>query len=440
MVNDRAAGERTGLRVIRTITNIVMLAGSAAALGMLTGASRPAISAICLFMTAAALAADQLRHRVRSFPVFTILCLGFVALTALVSSLAAPKILIPLVVISLAEVWCLYEGRIGQRPVFVPSPHDLALPILIWLLGTFSDVKQLQSLAFGMETALVLLFLAWHNQKSLERTYNVASERARVPYGKIRRLNASLLLIYLVIALLLCAGLTAVCSEEGTVFWLIEGAVMLIGIVVGAVLLLFMTLFSWMTGGGGSTAGPINLLELEAAEEAYPWLHTLWTVVEWVLVAAGAALILYMIYWSLYNLYYSFLSVDPETGDTRKRYHTREKRRKIRTGEGRLSERLPILAGFGPAAGIRRAYISLVRMYPEGAKVPAFYTPSQIEFAVAGDEALEEEWQEIHRLYEKARFAPGLTDRGDLQRMRELVRRRSEAEQRRQEMIRRKLL
>ncbi|MBQ8053855.1 MAG: DUF4129 domain-containing protein [Lachnospiraceae bacterium] len=440
MGNDRTAGERTGLRVIRIITNIVMLAGSAAALGMLAGASRFAILALCLFMTAVALAADQLRHRVRSFPVFTISCIGFVALTALVSSLTVPKFLIPLVVISLAEVWCLYEGRIGQRPVFVPSPYYLVLPILIWMLGTFSDVKQLLALAFCMETALVLLFLAWHNQKSLDRTYYAASERARVPYGKIRRLNAGLLFLYLAAALVLCVCLTAVCSDEGTVFWLIDGVVMLIGLIVGAILWLFITLFGWMSGGGGGTAGPFNPFNIEAAEEAYPWLQTLWTVVEWVLIAAGAALILYMIYWSLYNLYYSFLSVDPETVDTRKRYHTREKRRKIRTGEGRLPERLPLLAGLGPAAGIRRAYISLVRLYPEGTKVPASYTPSQIELAVAGDEALEEEWQEIHRLYEKARFAPGLTDRGDLQRMRELVRRRSEAELRRQEMVKRKLV
>jgi hypothetical protein len=59
---------------------------------------------------------------------------------------------------------------------------------------------------------------------------------------------------------------------------------------------------------------------------------------------------------------------------------------------------------------------------------------------VAGDAALEEEWKEIHQLYEKARFAPELTDRRDLQRMRELVRRRSEEERRRQEMEKRKLL
>ena len=79
-------------------------------------------------------------------------------------------------------------------------------------------------------------------------------------------------------------------------------------------------------------------------------------------------------------------------------------------------------------------------MHPGGTELPGSYTPSQIEYAVAGDEALEEEWKEIHELYEKARFAPRQTDRGDLKRMRELVRRRSEEARRRQEMKKRGLM
>ena len=158
------------------------------------------------------------------------------------------------------------------------------------------------------------------------------------------------------------------------------------------------------------------------------------------IIVAGAAVVIYLIYWNLYNLYYGFLAADPETGDTGMRFNARERKRRIRAGSGRPQDRFPILAGLGPAAGIRREYISLVRMHPEGARIPGTYTPSQIELAVAGEEAREEEWQEIHQLYEKARFAPQLADRNDLRRMRELVRRRSEAERRRQEMVRRRLL
>lgn len=440
MENNQTTRERTGLRAVRVMTNMLMLTGSAAALGLLVGASPPALAAICLYMAAAALAADQIQHRVRSFRIYIGICIGIAALTALLSSYVIPSIRIPLTVISLAEIWCLYEGRITQRPAFAPKPYYLLLPIFIWMLGTFSDAKTLRPLSFAMETALVLLFLAWHNQKSLERTYYAASGRARVPYGKIRRLNASLLFVYLAAALLLCAGLTAVCSDDGGVFWVLEAFLTLVAIIAGALVWLFIMLLNWLTGGNMGAMAPINPLDPEAAEELFPWLHTLWIIIDGVIIVAGAAVVIYLIYWNLYNLYYGFLAADPETGDTGKRFNARERKRRIRAGSGRPQDRFPILAGLGPAAGIRREYISLVRMHPEGARIPGTYTPSQIELAVAGEEAREEEWQEIHQLYEKARFAPQLADRNDLRRMRELVRRRSEAERRRQEMVRRRLL
>ena len=82
-------------------------------------------------------------------------------------------------------------------------------------------------------------------------------------------------------------------------------------------------------------------------------------------------------------------------------------------------------------------FISLIRMHPGGTEIPESYTPSQIEYALVGDEAMDEEWREIHELYEKARFAPRQVNRSDLKRMRELVRRRGEEASRRKEMKKR---
>ena len=154
------------------------------------------------------------------------------------------------------------------------------------------------------------------------------------------------------------------------------------------------------------------------------------------MILAGLILVLYMIYLGLYNFYYSFLAADPETGDTRKRVNTKESRRRLL----KEKEKPPFLAGIGPAAGIRRAYISLIRMHPGGTEIPESYTPSQIEYALVGDEAMDEEWREIHELYEKARFAPRQVNRSDLKRMRELVRRRGEEASRRKEMKKRRLM
>lgn len=484
MSNDRIVRERMGLRVIRILTNILLLAGPAAALGILIGASRAGVAAVCLWMVMLALAADQMQHRVRSFRLYTSCCLLMITLTALIGWLAFPAApqgapqepqskpqptansealptanseaqptanseapqepqpaahsagWIVLTVLSLAEVLGLYEGRITQKPAFSPYPGHLVLPILIWMLGTFDGIGPLRTLAFAMETGLVLLFLAWHNQKSLEKTYTAASERTRVPYAKIRRLNTALLVFYLLAALLLCLALTAVCSEDEAVFWLPSVFLMVFGLIWGAVIALFSLLVGWMTGGNAGAAAPVHPIDLAAIESLFPWLHTLWIIMDWTLFVIGVLVFVYLIYVNLYNFYYNFLAADPETGDTRKRQNTKETRKKYRPGR----RRLPILAGLGPAAGIRREYIALIRMFPGGTELPGSYTPSQIEYAVAGEAASEEEWREIHRLYEKAKYAPQLTDRSDLRRMRELVRRRSEAERRRQEMVKRKIL
>ena len=432
----RVAGERMGLRVIRILTNMLLLAGPAAGLGLLVGASRTGLVSVCLFMAAVALAADQVQHRVRSFRIYTGCCLLMAALTAIAGRLLIPEVWIPLTALSLAEAWCLYEGRVTQKPAFVPYPGLLALPILIWMVGYFGGMGELRTLAFAMETGLVLLFLAWHNQKSLDKTYAAASERTRVPYGKIRRLNTVLLVFYLMAALLLCLALTAVCSEDEAVMWIPGAFLMLFGVFFGAIIRLISMLIGWMTGGNTGDVSPLRPISLEAAQSRFPWLHTLWIFVDWLLFVIGMLVVVYLTYLFLYDLYYGFLAADPETGDTRKRQKTKEKREKVRPAK----DRLPLLAGLSPAAGVRRAYISLIRMYPGGSALPGFYTPSQIEYAVAGEAASEEEWKEIHQLYEKAKYAPGMTDRNDLRRMRELVRRRSEEERRRQEMTKRELL
>ena len=437
MEDHRNVGERTGLRVVRIGTNMLTLTGSAAALGIVSGAPQAGTVGVCLLMAALALVADWIQHKIRSFRVYTILCFTMVVLATAVGRAVMPNVWIPIGVIVLAEVGSLYESRVEQRPAFVPHPFYLTLPILIWMVGTFGEIQTLCALAFIMEIGLVLLFLAWNNQKSLEKTYVAASERARVPYGKIRRLNTGLLGLYLIAALVICIVLTATCSEQEVVFLIPYALLTVVGFVIGLFLWLIALLVGWMTGNtAGTAAAPLQPFNMESAEALFPWLHTFWIVLETVFVIVGTALVLYLIYWSIYNLYYSFLAVDPETGDTRKRQNTKETRRSKRPA----ASRFPILAGLGPAAGIRRAYISLIRLHPGVKELSEAYTPTQIEYAVAGEASREEEWREIHQLYEKARFAPELVKRQDLARMRELVRRRSEEERRRQEMEKRKLL
>ena len=82
MSDPRIIRERMGLRVIRILTNMLMLTGSAAALGIFTGASEVPLSSVCLFMAAVAVAADRIQHRIRTFPAYTAACACIAILTA----------------------------------------------------------------------------------------------------------------------------------------------------------------------------------------------------------------------------------------------------------------------------------------------------------------------------------------------------------------------
>ena len=436
MEDTRVIRESTGLRVICVLTNMLMLIGSAAALGIFIGASKASLISVCLFMTAVALVADQIQHRVRSFRVYTGVCLLIVVMTVVVGLNAMPKVWIPLTALSFAEVWSLYEGRIAHRSAFIPQPFSLLMPAIIWMVGTFGEIPVLCTLAFGIETALVLLFLSWQNQVSMARTYMAASERSRVPYRKIRHLNTGLLAIYLAAALILCVGLTGVYSGNEAVLMILQAGMMAFGWIIGFVISLFMMLASWISGGQPGSPSEVRPFDFEAAEALFPWLHQFWLIVDGATIVIGLVFLAYMIYLGLYSFYYNFLASDPETGDTRKRVNAKERRRK----QPKSADGLPFLAGIGPAIGIRRAYISLIRMHPGGTELPESYTPSQIEYAVAGDEAMEEEWREIHELYEKARFAPRQVNRSDLKRMKELVERRGDEARRRREMKKRRLM
>ena len=125
MEDHRNVGERTGLRVVRIGTNMLTLTGSAAALGIATGASKAGIVGVCLYMAVLALTADWMQHKIRSFRVYTILCFTLVVLTAALGRLVMPLVWIPVGVLGLIEVWSMYESRISERPAFVPHPMGL---------------------------------------------------------------------------------------------------------------------------------------------------------------------------------------------------------------------------------------------------------------------------------------------------------------------------
>jgi hypothetical protein len=245
-----------------------------------------------------------------------------------------------------------------------------------------------------------------------------ATERTRVPYRKIGLLNGGLLALYLLLAGLICLVLTAVYSGDDLLMELPLLALRLAALVIYAVLWLFSLIFSSSGDGAGGPAGD-GALQLPAGQELFPWIHTLWFILERVFGIIFLMILAYGFYRALYDFYYDFRAADPETGDTRKRTETREKVKK------RRSERVSFL-DFSPRAAVRREYRKYILSYPGRDRIESSHTPVQLEEAAAGPERVTgEDWKIIHDLYEKARYGGGKVTKEDLLEMRSAIRRES---------------
>ena len=415
---NRIVRERMGLRAVRVLTNLLVLELFSAAACILTEVPLRGTVFCGLLMAGLALGSDQIQHRIKRLFPYTSACLLLSLFVTVLSGLTDPLLWKLFGVICLLQISSLYSGRVRGTYVFAPMPGYLLFPVFVYTGGVITERQPLKALAVAAEILLALLYLAWLNLKSLEHTYVAATERTRVPYRKIGLLNGGLLALYLLLAGLICLVLTAVYSGDDFLMELPLLALRLAGLVIYAVLWLFSLIFSSSGDGAGGPAGD-GALQLPAGQELFPWIHTLWFILERVFGIIFLMILAYGFYRALYDFYYDFKAADPETGDTRKRTETREKVKK------RRSRRLSPL-DFSPRAAVRREYRKYILSYPGRDRIEASHTPVQLEEAAAGPERVRgEDWKIIHDLYEKARYGGGMVTKDDLEEMRSAIRRES---------------
>lgn len=414
--DNRIVRERMALRLIRILTDLLVLELFSAALCLFYELPLRGTVLCGLLMAGLALVSDQIQHRVRNIGPYTAWCLGLSLFVTVCAGLISPLVWQLFGLACLVQVSALYKGRTGRYYVFAPSPGHLFFPACVYFIGIFAERRDLKTLAVCGEILMILLNLSWRNQKSLERTYVDASERTRVPYRKIGLLNGGLLGIYLLLAGLICLVLTSVYSGDDFLLALPLLVFRLAAMIFFAIIRFLSLLFPSLGDGGTSASGDGSLL-LPEGRELFPWIHLVWFVLEKIFGVIFLMLLAYTFYRALYDFYYDFRAADPETGDTRKRTQTRERIRRV--WKNRLS---PL--DFSPSARIRREYRRFILRQPGADRIERSHTPSQLEEAAGGRQApLREDWKTIHRIYEKARYAPGEVTGEDLVLIREAIRR-----------------
>ena len=171
--DNRIRPESRYLHGIRMATNCLLTGQISAFAGLLTESSPIQILSACAVLAAFSLAADRIQHRIRAFGRYSV-CMLASAGAACLCLLFINRKLFPvhaglLVLFTLS----FYMGRIRQRRVFYPEIHMLVYPAVIYIAGRIAKSASLQLLGISCEILLVLLFLQFRNQKSLDYTLGV---------------------------------------------------------------------------------------------------------------------------------------------------------------------------------------------------------------------------------------------------------------------------
>ena len=384
---NRIRPENRYLHGIRMVTNCLLTGQIAAFAGLLTGTSPVRILSACAVLAAFTLAADRIQHRIRAFGRYSVRMLtaaGVSCLLLLFLNRALFPVHAGLIILFMLS---FYMGRIRQKRVFYPEIHMLVYPAVIYIAGRIVPSPALQILGISCEILLVLLYLLFRNQVSLDYTLMIAENYARVPFGRITRMNNTILAVYLLFSMGLAVLLSFMIDGEPVLFdilsWVFAFCAWLMLLLFSFLARLLPDLNLPAYGSGGQL-----LFNLAEDDRLPAWMRTMRTIFYFACRAVCLVLLAVLIY-------------------------LKNRGKTIR----------PAWLDFSTAGRIRRRYLSFLLLHPEHKKIRASQTPEEVLETISGLR-LDQSGQlrKIHRIYEKARYAPEEVKAQDLQMMKDSIR------------------
>lgn len=409
--------EQLNMLVVRMISNCVLAYMIPMSLFLLFLPAEPLLFVNNLSMVLLVLAFEVMQKKVRNFFWYTAGHLLSLWLLFLFSPTVG-EAMIRLAVSSIAVV-IAYVCRLRNRNAVYPGWPILSLGILMSGAGAYSQIRVLSLLGYGTEVLCMILVLLYANGKSMARALAQSPDGSRVPLEKIRRANQLAVGFWIAVAGILTALFSflsfgrqlLVLTGRGLRFVLqkaLEGLLYLISL-----LPVFFPSMNDLLDSltippyGMGTPNRIVQILLEILQVACT-----------VFIGVLALRLMIRLFRSLYG---EFGMAEP--GDVQERVF-REPGCEEETAEpdDRVSHRYRIRT---PADRIRRRYRILIRRSPHPQEIRAFHTPRELEQAAAGGVP-----EEIHRLYEKARYAEELCTPEDAAAMRQAEKRCRNKEQR----------
>ena len=401
--------EGRGVFACRILMNILLLVTLPLSCGIYTQMPPVALLFSGAEMAVFALMMEIMQRTLKSFAVYTAAHLA----ALLLIYLAAPYFPMVHLVMAFAATIVMYSGRAMRRRDFYPEIGWICYPVMIYTVGYTGGKEGLKVLGVFAEIVIIALVFIYQNQKGLERTLNTANAYVRVPYRKIKVVNAAVFAVFAAAAVLLALVMSQLLNGEAIVTTIGRGLLGAYALITLAIVWLFSHL---IPQGGGPMEG-MGAVEIEAwlrtYQEEHPYLSLLWKGLQFVTLTIAMVAFVYLIYRFMVNFYIEFRSADVETDDVHLQIVNTEDRKQSRI----VRERTRKPGFFSPAARVRRMYVKYIRQHPGLDRIKPSHTPTELERAVTarGD-------ARIRELYERARYAPELTTDEDVREMKQEIR------------------
>lgn len=412
--------EEPGFLIIRVMTNAAIMAYFVVAGRLFFEPVTASVLASALAMAISAVIFAWVQRNIKGIFLYGLIH------AAIVVALAITRAgLFDLIFRMVVIVWATFmacQARIHKSYMVYPGPALLAIPGSVFVPAYTLGNRPVQTVCILMVTYIMLSWLFYRNLSTFAGTIREARAFTKVPFNRMRRVNAGILAVFLTVSAVLAAVTALIVDGEAVLAMLRDG----LATVMRWVLFGLAWLLSRLLRGGGeemvqeAEGGGQPNMPFAGDAASNPILEVLYRIFEVALFIAVTVALCYLAYRLIVDFYHDFRAADMENKDKRRYILPEERERTLLEREGRLS---PL--DFSPDARIRRIYIRLMKRHPEAEKIRPHLTPAEIEAAVLGEWRLAEYADPLaraHACYELARYAPERVTMEDVRIMREAAR------------------
>lgn len=371
--------EEPGFLIVRVMTNAALMAYLVAAGRLFFEPASFSVLVSSLAMAASALVFAWVQRNVKGIFAYGLIHAAVVAVLA-VTGAGMFDLIFRMVVIVYATGMA-FHARIRKAYLVYPGPPLLAIPGFVFVPAYTLGNRPVQTISILMVTYLMLSWLFYRNLTTFAGTIREARAFTKVPFNRMRRVNAGILAVFLTASAALAALTALIVDGEAVIAMVRDGIATFMRLVLYGI---FWVLSLLLRGGGEEAAEAAEeqaqqAMPLAGEAASNPILEMLYRIFEVVLFIAVTVALCYLAYRLIVDFYHDFRAADMENKDKR-RYILPEERERTRLArEERLSP-----FDFSPEARIRRIYIRLMKRHPEAEKIRPHLTPAEIEEAVLG--------------------------------------------------------